>query len=142
MARANIKPRLRMMALYYYANVRRALVVGTSNRSEIVLGYFTKHGDGAADILPLGALHKRDVRALARELGVPNVVIDKPPSAGLVPGQTDEGEIGLTYDEIDACVAAVDAGDTSGVGAECLARAETMISASAHKREPVPVFKP
>jgi NAD+ synthase len=142
MARANLKPRLRMTTLYYHANLRRALVVGTSNRSETVLGYFTKHGDGAADILPLGALYKRDVRALARELGVPDVVIEKPPSAGLMPGQTDEGEIGLSYDEIDACVAAVDAGDTSGVDPECLASAERMIAASTHKRAQAPVFEP
>jgi len=142
MARANLKPRLRMATLYYHANLRRALVAGTSNRSEIMLGYFTKHGDGAADILPLGGLYKRDVRALARELGVPGVVIDKPPSAGLTPGQTDEGEIGMGYDIIDACVAAVDSGDTSGVDAECLARVERMIAASAHKRTPAPVFEP
>ena len=142
MARANLKPRLRMTTLYYYANLRRALVVGTSNRSETMLGYFTKHGDGAADILPIAGLYKRDVRALARELGVPGVVIDKPPSAGLTPGQTDEGEIGLTYDEIDACVAALDAGDTSGVDPERLARAERMIAASAHKRVKAPVFEP
>ncbi|MHC4252351.1 MAG: NAD(+) synthase [Planctomycetota bacterium] len=140
-ARANLKPRLRMATLYYHANLRRALVAGTSNRSEVMLGYFTKHGDGAADILPLGALYKRDVRALARELGVPQVVIDKPPSAGLTPGQTDEGEIGLTYDEIDSCVAAIDAGDASGVDPDCLARVRKMIAASAHKRAPAPVFK-
>ena len=140
--RANLKPRLRMATLYYHANLRRALVAGTSNRSEIMLGYFTKHGDGAADILPLGALYKRDVRALAREIGVPDVVIDKPPSAGLTPGQTDEGEIGMGYDIIDACVAAVDSGDTSGVDAECLSRVERMIAASAHKRTPAPVFGP
>ena len=141
-ARANLKPRLRMATLYYYANLRRGLVAGTSNRSEIMLGYFTKHGDGAADILPLGALCKRDVRALAWELGVPRVVIEKPPSAGLTPGQTDEGEIGLSYDEIDACLAAMDSGDTCGVDGNALECVRVMIARSAHKRAPAPVFEP
>jgi len=142
MARANLKPRLRMTTLYYHANLRRALVVGTSNRSETMLGYFTKHGDGAADILPIGGLYKRDVRGLARELGVPDVVIAKPPSAGLMPGQTDEGEIGLTYDEIDSCVAAIDSGNVSGVDAGTLEKVRGLIACSTHKRAPAPVFKP
>jgi len=101
MALANVKPRLRMVTLYYFANIMNRIVVGTSNRAELSVGYFTKYGDGAADILPLGWLVKRQVRELAVHLGVPQPIIDKAPSAGLWPGQTDEGEMGLTYADID-----------------------------------------
>ncbi|MDA8215991.1 MAG: NAD(+) synthase [Dehalococcoidales bacterium] len=101
LARANLKPRLRMVALYYCANALNYLVVGTSNRSELAMGYFTKFGDGAADILPIAGLVKSQVCELAVYLGVPQPIIDKPPSAGLWVGQTDEAEMGLTYAEID-----------------------------------------
>jgi NAD+ synthase len=101
LALANLKPRLRMVTLYYYANALNYLVVGTGNRSELAVGYFTKFGDGASDILPIGNLVKRQVRELARLLGVPQPVIDKPPSAGLWAGQTDEGEMGITYQQLD-----------------------------------------
>lgn len=95
--RANIKPRLRMTSLYYVANAMNYMVAGTGNRSEITLGYYTKHGDGGVDVLPIGGLLKSEVRALARDLGVPEPVITKAPSAGLWPGQTDEAEMGFTY---------------------------------------------
>lgn len=98
----NLKPRLRMAALYHFANELRYLVVGTGNRSELTLGYFTKHGDGGVDLLPLGHLVKRRVRSLAEELGVPRSILDKPPSAGMWKGQTDEGELGFSYEELDA----------------------------------------
>lgn len=101
LALANLKPRLRMLTLYYYANALNYLVVGTSNRSELAVGYFTKYGDGASDILPLGGLVKRHVRQLAKHIGVPQPIIEKAPSAGLWPGQTDEGEMGVTYEQID-----------------------------------------
>jgi NAD+ synthase len=101
LALANIKPRLRMVALYYWANELNYLVVGTGNRSELAVGYFTKYGDGGVDILPLGNLVKTQVKELARYLGVPQDIIDKPPSAGLWEGQTDEEEMGLTYAELD-----------------------------------------
>lgn len=102
LALTNVKPRLRMTTLYYYANALNYLVVGTSNRAELAVGYFTKHGDGAADILPLAGLVKRHVRELAAHLGIPRSIIDKAPSAGLWPGQTDEGELGITYEALDA----------------------------------------
>ena len=102
LARANIKPRLRMTTLYFVANRLNSLVVGTGNRSELAVGYFTKHGDGGVDVLPLGNLLKSEVRVLARELGVPAPIIDKVPSAGLWVGQTDEGEMGFTYAELEA----------------------------------------
>ena len=98
---ANLKPRLRMSALYYVANSLNYLVVGTGNRSEITLGYFTKYGDGGVDVLPIGGLLKSEVRALARDLRVPQSIIDKPPTAGLWVGQTDEAEMGFSYEVLE-----------------------------------------
>jgi NAD+ synthase len=99
--RANIKPRLRMTSLYYIANAMNYVVAGTGNRSEIELGYYTKYGDGGVDVLPIGGLLKSEVRALARELGVPEPIITKPPTAGLWPGQTDEAEMGFSYEMLE-----------------------------------------
>jgi NAD+ synthase len=141
LALANVKPRLRMTALYYLANLRNRLVVGTGNKSEAMIGYFTKYGDGGVDLLPIVDLYNHEVRALARVLGVPEPVIAKPPSAGLWPGQTDEGEIGITYDELDATLAAIVRGATDGIPPERLARVEQMIRASEHKRQPAPAFR-
>lgn len=101
LAEANIKPRLRMITLYYFANKLNYLVVGTGNKSELSIGYFTKYGDGGADILPLGNLLKSQVKELAEYLGIPKKIIDKPPSAGLWEGQTDEEEIGISYEQLD-----------------------------------------
>ena len=100
-ADANIKPRLRMITLYYFANKLNYLVVGTGNKSELTIGYFTKYGDGGADILPLGNLLKNQVKELAEYLGIPKKIINKPPSAGLWEGQTDEEEIGISYNQLD-----------------------------------------
>lgn len=101
LAEANIKPRLRMITLYYFANKLNYLVVGTGNKSELTIGYFTKYGDGGADILPLGNLFKSQVKELAEYLGIPKKIINKPPSAGLWEGQTDEEEIGISYEQLD-----------------------------------------
>ncbi len=101
LAEANIKPRLRMTTFYYFANKLNYLVVGTGNKSELMIGYFTKYGDGGADILPLGNLLKSQVRELAEYLGISKKIIDKPPSAGLWEGQTDEKEIGISYEQLD-----------------------------------------
>ena len=101
LADANIKPRLRMTTLYYFANKLNYLVVGTGNKSELTIGYFTKYGDGGADILPLGNLLKSQVKELAEYVGIPKKIIDKPPSAGLWEGQTDEEEIGISYEQLD-----------------------------------------
>lgn len=101
---ANVKARLRMITLYYYAARRQFLVAGTNNRSEIVMGYFTKYGDGGVDLLPIANLLKQQVRQLARVLAVPEKIITKPPSAGLWAEQDDELEMGVTYDELDRCI--------------------------------------
>jgi NAD+ synthase len=136
---ANLKARLRMATLYYYANLYNYLVVGTSNRSELAVGYFTKFGDGGADILPLGGLLKTQVWELAREVGVPEPIIEKAPSGGLWPGQTDEGEMGITYREIDEAMRALDAGMTHHVPADTLARVQHMLDRAVHKRTMPPV---
>lgn len=101
MAYANIAPRVRMTVLYNLAQTHNLLVLGTSNASEIVMGYFTKWGDGAADVEPIKDYTKTEVRIIAKHVGVPQRIIDKAPSADLWDGQTDEEEMGLTYDEID-----------------------------------------
>ncbi len=97
----NLKARIRMSIIYFYANSKNYLVSGTGNKSEISIGYFTKHGDGACDIEPIGDLYKTDVFELAKYLGVPQEIIDKPPRAGLWNNQTDENEIGMTYELLD-----------------------------------------
>ena len=128
LAQANIKPRLRMITLYYLATQLNYLVVGTGNRSEIAIGYCTKYGDAGVDLLPIGNLVKRQVRDLADYLVVPKDIIDKPPSAGLWDGQTDEGEMGLTYKELDRYL-------TTGEASHIVrSKIETMSANSAHKR--------
>lgn len=100
--RGNIMARQRMIILYDQSAAFNGLVMGTGNKTEMLLGYSTLYGDGAAAMHPIGDLYKAQVRALARELGVPPAIIDKAPSADLWPGQTDEGELGFSYDEADA----------------------------------------
>lgn len=128
LAQANLKPRLRMTTLYYIANGLRYLVVGTSNKSELSVGYFTKYGDGGVDIMPLANLLKKEVVELARHLGIPTKIIEKPPSGGLWPGQTDEGEMGVTYKELDRYLA------TGQASERVRKKVDAMIRASAHKR--------
>ncbi|MBN1640517.1 MAG: NAD(+) synthase [Anaerolineae bacterium] len=140
LARANLKPRLRMSALYYLAQSRSYLVAGTGNKAEIMVGYFTKYGDAGVDIEPLGELYKHEVRALASVLGVPQPIIDRAPSPGLWPGQTDEGEMGITYAEIDAILAAWDRGQAPDLPADRIAKVEGMMARTAHKRAMPPSF--
>lgn len=139
-ARANMKPRLRMTVLYSYANTLDYLVAGTGNRSEIEIGYFTKHGDGGCDILPLGGLLKTDVRRLAEELKIPREIIERAPTAGLWDGQTDEGEIGMSYRDLDMCLKAIENKEAAGVGKDILAKTRSMIKRSSHKREMPSIF--
>jgi NAD+ synthase len=104
----NLMARIRMTLLYYYANRENRLVCGTSNRSEYLLGYCTKYGDNAADFQPLLHLYKTEVYALARHRRLPATILAKPPSAGLWAGQTDEGELGLRYTDIDCALRALE----------------------------------
>ena len=99
--KGNIMARARMIALYDQSEVFKALPIGTSNKTEILLGYTTMWGDMAAALNPIGDLYKTQVRQLARALEIPDVIIDKPPSADLWVGQTDEGELGFTYEDVD-----------------------------------------
>ncbi len=140
MARANLKPRLRMCTLYYLAQSHGYLVAGTGNKAELMVGYFTKYGDGGVDLEPLGELYKHEVRGLARVLGVPQPVVERTPSPGLWPGQTDEGEMGITYAEIDAILAAWDAGKEPELPTDRVARVREMMVRSAHKRAMPPSF--
>ena len=128
LAKANLKPRLRMTALYYLANQLNYMVVGTSNKSELSVGYFVKYGDGGVDIMPLANLLKKDVVELARNLGISKKILEKPPSAGLWPGQTDEAEMGVTYKELDQYLA------TGQASEEVRKKVDAMALASAHKR--------
>ncbi len=138
---ANLKPRLRMICLYYFANKLNYLVVGTGNKSELSVGYFTKYGDGAADILPLGDLLKTEERELAEWLDIPKQILEKVPSADLWTGQTDESEIGMSYDVLDRILLAMESGDFSGCDPELVEKVKQMMEASRHKREQIAVFK-
>ncbi|MFC1846804.1 NAD(+) synthase [Chloroflexota bacterium] len=136
LAKANLKARLRMLTLYFHANQLGYMVTGSGNKSELTVGYFTKYGDGGVDILPLGNLVKQQVRQLAASLGIPQAIIDKPPSAGLWHGQTDEAEMGCSYKELDSYITS---GETS---AENKLKIEKMTAASYHKLNlpPIPEF--
>lgn len=133
LALANIKPRLRMTALYYLANKNNRLVVGTENLSELTVGYFTKHGDGGVDILPIAHLVKGQVVQLAEFLGVPERIVRRVPGAGLWAGQTDEAELGMTYDVIDRYIL------TGEAEAEHKEKIDRLHRGSEHKRHRPPV---
>lgn len=131
---ANVKPRMRMATLYFVANSLNYLVAGTGNRSELAIGYFTKYGDGGVDLLPIGSLLKSEVLAIARELRVPDSIVDKAPSAGLWLGQTDEDEMGFSYADLENYL-------TKGpdkVAPALAMRIERLMRASDHKRELAP----
>lgn len=135
LALANLKPRLRMLALYYFANELNYLVCGTGNKSELLAGYFTKYGDGATDILPIADLYKKQVKELARELKVPEGIILKHPSAGLWPGQTDEGEMGIAYDELDDILERIDKKKVQVKAKVKVEKVKRMMARSEHKRQ-------
>ena len=132
---ANVKARLRMMTLYYLANTMNYLVAGTGNRCELEIGYYTKYGDGGVDVLPLGRLLKSEVAKLARELDIPEPIIEKPASAGLWIGQTDEAELGFTYDHLEAYVTQ----GPEAVSPALALRIERMMRSSGHKRQLPPM---
>jgi len=101
LAEGNLKARIRMSMLYYYANLETRLVLGTGDRSELLLGYYTKYGDGGVDLLPLGNVYKTEVRVIAEYLGLPDSITTKPSSPRLWPGHIAEDELGVTYDVAD-----------------------------------------
>jgi NAD+ synthase len=133
----NLMARIRMTVLYYHANRDNRLVCGTSNRSEYLLGYCTKFGDNAADIQPILHLYKSDVYGMANELGIPESIIRKAPSAGLWEGQSDEKEIGLSYNQIDTALRALEDGNwepKNAIEESVLA----LVKKSGHKRMVAP----
>lgn len=136
MALANIKPRLRMLTLYYHAANYNYLVAGTGNKSELTVGYFTKYGDSGADILPLASFVKHEVWDLAKYFDIPEKIINKPPSAGLWENQTDENEMGINYDELDTYILTGKADDRVKTIVDDLNRK------SKHKREFAKIFVP
>jgi NAD+ synthase len=133
---ANVKARLRMITLYYEANRLHRLIAGTGNRTEIMLGFFTKYGDGGVDILPLGNLLKRDIRGLANHLGIPKHIIAKIPSPGLWAGQTDEGELGASYEQLDDLISGI---PPPGLTQEEIQNFQKRIAANEHKRNSPPI---
>ena len=122
-----------MLTLYHIANQLDYLVAGSSNKNELTIGYFTKYGDGGVDIMPLGDLLKSQVKALANFLRIPQPIIDKPPSAGLWEGQTDEGEMGFSYDTLERYLIDGDA------PREVKEKIQSMRTASEHKRSLPPI---
>jgi len=148
-ANGNLKARIRMCILYYYANVNNALVIGSSDKSEILIGYFTKYGDGGVDLLPIGDLYKTQVRQLAIGLGVPEKIAYKPSSPRLWPGHMAEDELGLCYEEIDIILYAYhDLGlsedeivQRCNVSADKVKRVISMVRNSEHKRKMPPIIR-
>lgn len=137
----NVRARCRMIVTYAYSNRHNGLVVGTGNKSEILVGYFTKYGDGGVDILPIGDLYKTQVREAARRLGIPDAIIEKVPSARLWPGQTDEEELGISYDDLDRILLGLelwlpveDIAQRTGLSMEQVLRVEGMVASAVHKR--------
>jgi NAD+ synthase len=136
LSRANLRPRVRMTYLYEVAQLDRRFVMGTGNLAEATVGYFTKWGDGAHDLNPLAMLTKKEVYTLARYLEVTHSIINKQPSAGLWEGQTDEDELGITYDQIDAYILEGASGD-----AEADQKIMRRRALAAHKVSKIPVFE-
>lgn len=136
LAIANIKPRLRMSALYALAQEKRYLVLGTDNAAEWILGYFTKYGDGGVDLLPIVHLLKGEVKELARLLDLPSVVYTKKPTAALWEGQTDEDELGYSYDEVDKYILGKQTNEN------IKAKIDKQVAITEHKRVALPQPKP
>lgn len=146
MAAGNVRVRARAVLAYFVANTENRIVLGTGNRSETLTGYFTKYGDGAVDCHPIGNLYKCQVRDLARSIGVQDDLVEKAPSAEMWEGQTDEQELGVTYDLLD-CVLMLHidgplskhaTAATLGIDAAAVERCEQLYRESEHKRRMPP----
>lgn len=143
--RGNLKARVRMSILYFHANQMNRMVIGTGNKTEILLGYSTKYGDGGVDIEPIGGLYKTEVWGLSRMLDVPEPIITKKPSAGLWKGQTDEAELGISYVKVDNVLRMLEQNETPetiistlGVSREQLDSVMRRIERNEHKRRVPP----
>lgn len=132
LTKSNLKVRMRMLALYAFAQEKNGLVLGTDNKDERYVGYFTKWGDGAADLLPIVHLTKGEVREAAKLYGISENLANRTPSAGLFEGQTDEKEMGVTYKDLDDYLLGKKVSD------EAKARIEHLHKVSEHKRNPIP----
>ncbi|PIT86723.1 MAG: NAD(+) synthase, partial [Candidatus Magasanikbacteria bacterium CG10_big_fil_rev_8_21_14_0_10_43_6] len=140
LAVGNMKARVRMTLLYAKANQIGGLVLGTGNKTELLLGYFTKYGDAGVDVLPIASLYKHEVRALAKEMGVPQSILDAAPTAGLWAGQTDEQELGMTYHDADAILHALEKdAPLEEFDEETIAQVEARMHNSEHKRYLPPI---
>jgi NAD+ synthase len=140
----NLMARIRMCILYYFANKEGLLVVGTGNKSEYLQGYFTRYGDIACDLLPLGNLYKTEVKELAKELGVSEKIIKKVPTAGLWKGQTDEEDLGISYYELDKILPLLERNltldevqENAGLEKEKIKRVKERLERTEFKRNPV-----
>lgn len=129
----NIKARLRMTTLYLYAQLNDYLVLGTTNKSEYNIGYGTKWGDSACDLLPIADIYKTDLYDIAKALEIPDEILSKKPSAGLWEGQTDEDELGFSYEILDQYLRTEEIDDK-----EIQKKIDKMILSTEHKREPIP----
>ncbi|MFW9821169.1 MAG: NAD+ synthase [Candidatus Thorarchaeota archaeon] len=142
LAIANLKPRLRMMTIYFIGqSIGKSIVAGTSNRTEIAIGYFTKYGDGGVDIEPIGGLYKCEVREIAKLLEIPEEIINKLPSAGLWEGQTDEDEIGMTYEVLDEIIFRIDNDFAlTDLNQDDVEKVRSMMLSAQHKLIMPPIF--
>jgi NAD+ synthase len=149
-ARGNLMARIRMSLLYYYAGINGYLVAGTSDKSEVQIGYFSKFGDGAADIMPIAGLYKTQVRALAQYLSIPSAIVQKKSSPRLWENHLAEEEIGMDYEMIDPILHLLvdkkiklkDATRKLGVSTKHVNKVKDMIEKSLHKRRPAAVVSP
>lgn len=137
----NIRSRLRMLIAYHHANIEGKLVIGTSNKTELLTGFFTKHGDGGVDFMPLGDLWKYNIKQIARYLEIPENIIKKAPSPGFYEGHTDEDELGMSYDNIDLILYSYERGltvkeisDGLSIDASEVKRMLNRVKANQHKR--------
>ena len=147
----NIMARVRMVTLYMYANGFNGMVIGTTNKTEAAIGYYTKYGDGAVDVEPIADVYKTEVWEIAKIIGVPQKIIDKKPSAELWEGHSDEDEIGMTYGKMDEILIGMEKNslEASGVyipieesyGRESVERVRGLVKNSEHKRHMPPAFK-
>lgn len=141
-AEGNLRARARMTVLYFFANAEGRVVMGTGNKSEIACGYWTKYGDGGVDFQPIGDLYKTQVRQMARHLGLPEAIMEKTPTAGLWPGQTDEAELGVSYDELDRVLLGIELqidpeaiAEKAGVPLERVRHVQALVASGVHKRK-------